>query len=258
MCIEDVGVAAVIINSQVSAILLEDITCFSFAFTADKFGNMTAFKTCTAPRCSGFAPLLIVPGSTVLQEHVDSTVEGLAAGFVAFILEAVVCNAGPFGIRSCQAQVYLSVKLRLVGIDCTGRCAYVALQHQLVISCAHCIVILIQINVHAGSTGFCHHCIVIMLVILVDFDIAATVNRQLSMTAVSKQSITVNLGIYITVDSNLRTHLQAVIAAAVYQRTAIVAKGTFLGRQAPFAVFVAHSCYVTVKGYFGITVCIKT
>ena len=97
-----------------------------------------------------------------------------------------------------------------------------------------------------------------MLVILVDFDIAATVNRQLSMTAVGKQSITVNLGIYITVDSNLRTHLQAVIAAAVYQRTAIVAKSTFLGRQAPFAVFVAHSGYVTVKGYFGITVCIKT
>ena len=258
MCVEDVGVAAVIINSQIIAVILENITCFGITHAADKFGNMAAFKACTAPRCSGFAPLLIVPGCTVLQEYIDCTVEGLIASFVAFILEAVMCNASPYGICGCQAQVYLGVKLRLVGIDCTGRCAYVALQHQLVISCAYCIVVLIQVNVHAGGTGFCHHCIIIMLVILVNFDITATVNRQLRMTAVSKQSIAVNLGIYITVDSNLRAHLQGVIAAAVYQRAAVIAIRTFFGGQAPFAVFVAHSGYITVKGYLGITICIQT
>ena len=97
-----------------------------------------------------------------------------------------------------------------------------------------------------------------MLVILIDFDITATINRQLSMTAVGKQAVAVDFGIYIAVDGNFRAHLQGVVAAAVYQRAAVVAKGTFLGGQAPFAVFVAHSGYITVKGYFGITVCIKT
>ena len=258
MCVEDVGVAAVIINSQIIAVILENITCFGITHAADKFGNMATFKACTAPRCSGFAPLLIVPGCTVLQEYIDCTVEGLIASFVAFILEAVMCNASPYGICGCQAQVYLGVKLRLVGIDCTGRCAYVTLQHQLVISCAYCIVIFIQVNVHAGSAGFCHHCIVIMLVILIDFDVTAAVNRQLSMTAVSKQAVTVNLGIYITVDSNLRAHLQRVIAAAVYQGASVIAKSALFGGQTPFAVFVAHSGYITVKGYLGITICIQT
>ena len=258
MCVEDVGVAAVIINSQIIAVILENITCFGITHAADKFGNMAAFKACTAPRCSGFAPLLIVPGGTVLQEDIDCTVEGLIASFVAFILEAVMCNASPYGIRSCQAQVYLSVKLRLISIYSTGRCTYIALQYQLVVSCTYCIVVFIKVNVHAGGARFSNHCIIIMLVILINFDVTATVNRQLCMTAVSEQCVAVDFGIDIAVNGNLRAHLQGVIAAAVYQRAAVIAKSTFFGGQAPFAVFVAHSSYIAVKGYFGITVCIQT
>ena len=255
MCIEDVGIATVVVNSQVSAILLEDITCFSFAFTADKFSNMAAFEL-----INSFAPLLIVPGSSVLQEDIDCTIEFLIAAIcrIAFVIKAVISDTGPFGICSCQAKVYFSVKLRLISIYSTGRCTYIALQYQLVVSCTYCIVVFIKVNVHAGGTRFSNHCIIIMLVILINFDVTATVNRQLSMTAVGEQCVAVDFGIDIAVNGNLRAHLQGVIAAAVYQRAAVIAKSTFFGGQAPFAVFVAHSGYIAVKGYFGITVCIQT
>jgi len=256
--VEDVSVAAVVVNSQVSAILLEDIACSCFAFTADKFSNMTAFEAVSAPRLTGCAPLFVVPGCTILQEYIDCSVEGLVTRFIAFILEGIVSNAGPYGICSCQAQVYLGVQLRLISIYSTGRCTYITFQHQLVVSCTYCIVVFIKVNVHAGGARFSNHCIIVVCIILVDFDIAAAVNRQLSMTTVSKQSIAVNLGIYITIDSNLRAHLQRVIAAAVYQGASVIAKSALFGGQAPFAVFVAHSGYIAVKGYFGVTVCIQT
>ena len=254
MSVEDVSVAAVVVNSQVSAILLEDIACSCFACTADKFSNMAAleaFNSCT--------PLFVVPGCTVLQEDIDCTVELFIAAIcgIAFILEAIICNTSPYGVCSCQAQVYFSVKLRLISIYSTGRCTYIALQYQLVVSCTYCIVVFIKVNVHAGGARFSNHCIIVVCIILVDFDIAAAVNRQLCMTAVCKQAVTVNLGIDITIDSNLWSHLQGVVAAAVYQGTAIIAKSTFLGGQAPFAVFVAHSGYIAVKGYFGIASCIQ-
>ena len=251
--VEDVSVAAVVVNSQVSAILLEDITCSCFAFTADKFSNMAAFEAFNS--CT---PLFVVPGCTVLQEDIDCSVEGLVTRFIAFILEAIIGNTGPYGVCSCQAKVYFGVKLRLVSIYSTGRCTYITFQHQLVVSSAYCIVVFIKVNVHAGGARFSNHCIIVVCIILVDFDIAAAVNCQLSMTAVSEQCITVNLGIYITVDGNLRAHLQRVIAAAVYQGASVIAKSALFGGQAPFAVFVAHSGYIAVKGYFGVTVCIQT
>ena len=258
MCVENVGVAAVVVDGNIISIVLEDVACVCCITAAYKFSNMAAYKATAAPRLGGFAPLLVVPGCAVLQEYIDCTVEGLVASFVAFILKAVMCNTGPYGICGCQAQVYFSVKLRLISIHCTGRCAYVALQYQLVISCTDCIIVCIKVNVHASGAGFCHHCIVGMLIILVDFDVAAAVNRQLSMTAVSKQAVAVNLSVYITVNSNLRSCLQGVVAAAVYQGAAIVTISTLLRGQAPFTVFVTHSGYVTVKGYLGVACCVQT
>ena len=257
MCIVYVGIAAVVVDGNIISIVLEYVACVCCIAAAYEFSNMATYKATAAPRLGGFAPLLVVPGCTVLQEYIDCTVEGLVASFVAFILEAVMCNAGPYGICSCQAQVYFSIKLRLVSIHCTGRCTYVTLQYQLIVSSTDCIIVCIKVNVHACGSRFCHHCIVGMLVILVDFDIAATVNRQLSMTAVSKQAVTVNLGIYITIDSNLWSHLHRIVTAAVDQRAAIVTKSTIFRGQAPFTVFVTHSGYIAVKGYFGITCCVQ-
>ena len=96
MSVVDIGIAAVVINSQVVAVILENVACFGITHAADKLGNMAACK-----RIYGFTPFFVVPGCTVLQEYIDGTIEGFAAGFVAFILEAVVCYTGPFGIRSC-------------------------------------------------------------------------------------------------------------------------------------------------------------
>ena len=77
MCVEDVGVAAVVINSQVIAVLLEDVACFCFALTANQFCYMAA--------CPFFADLrilnnlvnnLVIPGCAVLQPQVCRTGKG--------------------------------------------------------------------------------------------------------------------------------------------------------------------------------------
>ena len=254
MCIEDVGIATVVVDGNIISIVLEDVACVCCIAAAYKFSNMAtleAFNSCT--------PLFVVPGCTVLQEDIDCTVELFIAAIcgIAFILEAIIGNTGPYGVCGCQAQVYFSVKLRLISIHCTGRCTYITLQYQLVVSCTDCIIVCIKVNVHASGAGFSNHCIIVVCIILVDFDIAAAVNRQLSMAAVSEQAVTVNLSVYITVNSNLRSHLQGVVAAAVYQGAAIVTISTLLRGQAPFTVFVTHSGYITVKGYFGVACCIQ-
>ena len=77
MCVEDVGVTAVVINSQVIAVLLEDVACFCFALTANQFCYMAA--------CPFFADLrilnnlvnnLVIPGCAVLQPQVCRTGKG--------------------------------------------------------------------------------------------------------------------------------------------------------------------------------------
>ena len=75
MSIENVGVAAVIINGQVMAVLLEDVACSSFACTACQLSYMAAFKCCI-----GFAPCLIVPGCAVSKIEVNNTLERETAG----------------------------------------------------------------------------------------------------------------------------------------------------------------------------------
>ena len=44
MCVEDVGVAAVVVDGQAVSILLEDVACFSIACTACKVGYMAAVE----------------------------------------------------------------------------------------------------------------------------------------------------------------------------------------------------------------------
>ena len=250
MCIVDIGVTAVVVDGQRILIVLEDVACVCYIAAAYKFSYMAACKATAAPRLVGCAPLFVVPSCAVLQEDINCSVELLIAAIcrIAIIIEAVMCNASPYRICSCQAQIYFSVKLSLMSTYRTGRCTYIALQYQLVVSSAYCIVVFIKVNVHASSAAFCNHCIVGMLIILVDFDIAAAVNRQLSMTSFSKQAVTVNFSIYITVDGNLRSLLQAVVAVAVYQRATIITPSPILSGQAPFTGFVAHSGYIAVKG----------
>ena len=80
MSVEDVSIAAVVVDSQVSAILLEDVACSCFACTTCQFCYMAAVE---ATVC--FAPNLIIPGCAVIQVHIDN----------AIILRE--CNAGQGG-----------------------------------------------------------------------------------------------------------------------------------------------------------------
>ena len=77
MSVEDVGVAAVVINSQVVAVLLEDIACFGFALAADKFSNMAACPFFSDLRIlNNLVNNLVVPGCAVLQPQVCRTGKG--------------------------------------------------------------------------------------------------------------------------------------------------------------------------------------
>jgi len=88
MSVEDVSVAAVVVNGQVSAILLEDIACCCFAVSACELSYMAAAE---ATVC--FAPNLIIPGCAVIQVHIDN----------AIILRE--CNAGQGGFLVRQANI---------------------------------------------------------------------------------------------------------------------------------------------------------
>ena len=103
MCVEDVSVAAVVVDGQAVSILLEDVACFSFACTANEVSDFTAGEFIFLP--FGIAVyitiLLVSPGSTICQ----SQVHGTAQACIFFCIEMFVCNASPCGIFGGQLQV---------------------------------------------------------------------------------------------------------------------------------------------------------
>ena len=62
--VENISVAAVAVNSQATAVLLEDVACFGISFTAGKLLQAAAMIIITA--IAGIRPL-----STVLQQHIS-------------------------------------------------------------------------------------------------------------------------------------------------------------------------------------------
>ena len=103
MCVEDIGIATIVIDSKAVAILLEDAASFSFACTANEVSDFTAGEFIFFP--FGIAVyitvLLIIPGSTVCH----SQVHGTAQACIFFCIEMFVCDAGPCGIFGGQLQV---------------------------------------------------------------------------------------------------------------------------------------------------------
>ena len=77
MSVEDVGVAAVVINSQVVAVLLEDVACFCFALAANQFCYMAAGPFFAVSRIlNQRINYYVIPGCTILQPQVCSTGKG--------------------------------------------------------------------------------------------------------------------------------------------------------------------------------------
>ena len=64
MCVENVGVTAVAVNSQAAAVLLEDVACFGISFTTGKLLQAAAMITI-------IALALIGPLSTVGKQHIS-------------------------------------------------------------------------------------------------------------------------------------------------------------------------------------------
>ena len=100
--IEDVGVAAVVINGQVIAVLLEDVACSCCACTACQLSYMAAFKCCI-----GFAPCLIVPGCAVSKIEINDTLEREACTAIIFT-KGNTCP-GRFFVR--QANINRTVSI---------------------------------------------------------------------------------------------------------------------------------------------------
>ena len=77
VCIEDVGVATVVINGQVIAVLLEDVACSCSACTACEVRYTAACPFFAAPRIfDNRINYFVVPGCAVLQPQVCCTGEG--------------------------------------------------------------------------------------------------------------------------------------------------------------------------------------
>ena len=110
MRIVDIRIATVVVDGQAVRILLEDVARFRFAFAANEFCQVASVVRFRTPgTLFDCAPFFVVPGCAVLQEDIDCTIEGLAAGGFTCIAKLVVCHAGPFGVCSCQTKVDVGV-----------------------------------------------------------------------------------------------------------------------------------------------------
>ena len=101
MRVEDVGIAAVVVDSQAIIILLEDVACFCFALAAGKVGYTAACPFFAAPRIlDNRINYFVVPGCAVLQPQVCITGKGLVTGFLASFGKAVLYDTGQAGFSS--------------------------------------------------------------------------------------------------------------------------------------------------------------
>ena len=98
MCIEDVGVAAVFVNGQILAVILEDVAsscCACTAYEARYMAAYKAFRNC-------LTSLLVRPGSTICQPQVKVTVTGCVTVRRSNLVQAATC---PSAFLSLQCQI---------------------------------------------------------------------------------------------------------------------------------------------------------
>ena len=101
MRVEDVGIAAVVADSQAIIILLENVACFCCALAAGKVGYTAACPFFAAPRIlDNRINYFVVPGCAVLQPQVCITGKGLVTVFLASFGKAVLYDTGQAGFSS--------------------------------------------------------------------------------------------------------------------------------------------------------------
>ena len=107
MLVEDIGVAAIIINGQRTAFLLVDVARSFCGCTAGQLSNMAAGESFTLIYVGQSTLLLVGPGCTVLQIQVElaDIMHGIAAAAIVIIILVIGCNALPEGIFIRQGHI---------------------------------------------------------------------------------------------------------------------------------------------------------
>ena len=198
MCIEDVGVTAVVINSQRFLIILEDVASLCITCTTNKVSYITSLEISIS-----LAPFFVGPGCTVLQPQVSSTGKGYIIFSNAIAAILVVHNASQAGGVSSQAKVKFTLgSVNICTICCTGMQANVTLDSNIIAICAGNITFLIFENVHVDNAVHSINSSICKGLVLVNSNIAA-LNINYSTAAVSHQAISITLEVNITVNCNI-------------------------------------------------------
>ena len=196
MSIEDIGIAAVVINSQVINIFLEDITSFALACTANKVIYSAALES-----ISRLAPLFIVPGCAILQPQVCSTGKGHATGNI--FITIVICYSTSQARAFCgQAKVNCTFcTMNIASIGCTGRKNHIAFDVYIISICTGNIAVFTTNNVHVNSGVLGSDSSIVHVLLFTNND-ATALDINHSAAGVSKQTVAIALEVYITINSN--------------------------------------------------------
>ena len=244
MFVEDIGVAAVIINGQRTAFLLVDVARSFCGCTAGQLSNMAAGEFFTLIYVGQSTLLLVGPGCTVLQPQIcfagkQLLVATLRSCLAAF-REFVINNTGQLGIFSGQAQVYQRIFIAVNIVYCAYGYYHVTGNINLVIACADYIALFILNGVHIDSTAGRINCAVAGVGIIVHNINFAAVNVNGAAADVSKQAVAYAGDIYITVYVNGAANCTAVACVCINACSAVFGKAA--------VVTVQHYLYVAVDG----------
>ena len=194
MCIENVSVAAIVINGQVIAVLLEDVACSSFACTASKLSYMAAFKCCI-----GFAPCLIVPGCAVSKIQVNDTLEREAAG-TKILCKSCTCPGrllvSQTDIDNAVGNIHIESFISFFSISTDVAFNYGS-------SSACCILICIHVDIHNAAIRL--QSVEFLAVVLRNFNIAAADRNSRAVSDSSNRIAVTKVDISLTVYSDSRS-----------------------------------------------------
>ena len=202
MSVEDIGVAAVVINSQVVAVLLEDVACFCFALAANQFCYMAAGPFFAVSRIlNQRINYYVIPGCTILQPQVCSTGKGCISLSHA-VTETVLNNTGQAGFICSQAKVNFALgAMNIRNIHCAGSNADITLNGYIILICAGNIAVFIFNDVHVNYAVFSSDSGIANSLSFLNNNVAA-LNGNLAAAGISKQTVSITLEVYITVNCN--------------------------------------------------------
>ena len=193
MLIENIGVAAVVINSQRTAFLLVDVTCSFCGCTAGQLSYMAAGKFFTFIYICQSTLLLVGPGCAVLQPQICCAGKELLVGalshYHAFVRKLVINYAGQLRILRRQAQIYQRILIAVNIVYCAAGYYHVTGNINLIVSSTNYIALFILNSIHVDSTAGCINCAVASILIIVNNMDSAAVNVNRAAADISKQAV---------------------------------------------------------------------